>query len=761
MTSSRSLVNLTATARAVVVAVISSLLVIAGPLATESKADYTSFTSYTNDEAITYNDRVCNLGDPADHLSSETAFEISSADQLWEITDCVSNSATVFFKLANDIDVSSAASAPTQSPIGFVSSALQYAFLGVLDGGNKTIHSVEMTTSSYGVGLLAHLGHATISNLAIDGSFTTTTTETVSNAKLHAAGALAIRSSGHIALISISNRASVTGHQSVGGLVGYVGNSLNVSSSRNLATISASSQYAGGLIGWAFGGSNIINNSQNTGAVSASSAVGGLVGLTRENTKIEASHNTGRVSATGNYGGGLVGRGNKETEIVTSYNTGPISASQYVGGLVGDVSGNAQISSSRNTGTVSGSRNYVGGLVGAVSGNANFLHSQNSGRVAGSRDGGSFTGVVGGLVGKVGQEVRVTSSFNAGEISSDANQVGGLVGWSEQDAFFMDSYNVGVVRANGVAGGLIGFVGNGGTGNGDLRIENSYGLTMPTGDYTTDPLAPNVVGSSTVLTSYAFSSSNLVSGSSIAQMQSAALYSGWDFNDTWGFGTCTENNGLPMLRIFAQVGSYYTSGCYTAPVPESAEAPAPAPAPAPVYSGPVIDRALTVQAGTEATFTGNRLASVTAAFVGDVQLLVVAAESQSLVLEVASSLSPGTYDLVIQSSVGTLTFQQGLTVLASSTEETKTETSAESEQVDQKLTVGTIQGFIAIYTKGYEGQKLSAKVAGKWLVVPELNESWKGNDYSRTLRPAGSGYDISVHLYIDGKFIRTEQVTTR
>jgi hypothetical protein len=79
---------------------------------------------------------------------------------------------------------------------------------------------------------------------------------------------------------------------------------------------------------------------------------------------------------------------------------------------------------------------------------------------------------------------------------------------------------------------------------------------------------------------------------------------------------------------------------------------------------------------------------------------------------------------------------------------------------DKKITVGSFKGFIAIYTKGYEGSKLSAKVAGKWLVVPSLS-NWSNKDYSRTVRFTGAGYLIQVHLYIDGEFVRTDEVTTK
>jgi len=79
---------------------------------------------------------------------------------------------------------------------------------------------------------------------------------------------------------------------------------------------------------------------------------------------------------------------------------------------------------------------------------------------------------------------------------------------------------------------------------------------------------------------------------------------------------------------------------------------------------------------------------------------------------------------------------------------------------DQKITVGTFKGYVAIYTKGYMGQKLSAKVAGKWLVVDPI-AAYKSNDYSRTVRLTGAGYAITVDLYIDGAFVRSEVVTTK
>jgi hypothetical protein len=74
---------------------------------------------------------------------------------------------------------------------------------------------------------------------------------------------------------------------------------------------------------------------------------------------------------------------------------------------------------------------------------------------------------------------------------------------------------------------------------------------------------------------------------------------------------------------------------------------------------------------------------------------------------------------------------------------------------DQKLTVGSFKGFVAIYALNYTGQKLSAKVAGKWLVENNLSR------FERVVRLTGAAIPIVVDLYIDGKFVRTENIVTK
>ena len=74
----------------------------------------------------------------------------------------------------------------------------------------------------------------------------------------------------------------------------------------------------------------------------------------------------------------------------------------------------------------------------------------------------------------------------------------------------------------------------------------------------------------------------------------------------------------------------------------------------------------------------------------------------------------------------------------------------------QKLNAGSFKGFVAIYAKGYENARLSAKVGKDWLIVPSLKSS-----FERIVEFTGPDRLIQVRLYIDRKLITTIPVTTR
>ena len=768
----------------------------------------TTYTVTVTRESIVFNDRVCDLGDPNSHSTSATAFEISDADQLWEVTDCVSTSATIYFELTDDIDVSAAAYAPTSSPIGFSTSAVAYSFSGVLDGNGHGISGISMSSSTDGVGLFAYLHAATITDLSLAGALTTTVS--FGNNTTRAAGALATRSLGGLRVERVTNSATVTGDGFVGGIVGYSQQDAHFDRVVNLAEVVGSREYVGGLVGYvqddlfidtsrnaatvsgaAFVGGHagyvhydtIITSSENIGVVSGSAKVGGLIGEASRVFSANASSNTGAIVGSSEKVGGLVGHVDAEATLSSSFNSGEVSGTNSIGGLVGSGGGNSvDMLDSYNTGTIIASGSEAGGLAGYVRYSANITSSHNTGSVSGASQ-------VGGLLGRVfNSDTSIHESFNSGAVTGSADRVGGLVGQARGLANLATAYNTGTISAVSYVGGLIGqadsesatvsssynvgsVTGSGdrvggllGSVTGDATLSSVYNAGAVTGSSLVDGLSGVISGSDVVSAAYTSVASSFASTSTIADMKLASTYTGFDFNNVWGFGSCTDNQGFPMLRTFASLGSYFAFGCGLSTAPSSGVVQTPGQssgatqgsdaASAPSYDGKVIDAPQAVVAGQTVAYAGRKLNLVTSAQAGSKMLTVVSTADELLILDVPASMPPGVYDLVLQSSFGTLTFQQGLTVLEAQDQVVESE-------AGPKLTVGSFKGYVAIYTKGYEGAKLSAKIAGKWLVVEELKESWKTFNYSRTVRFTGAGYSIKVHLYINGQFVRIEELTTR
>ena len=78
---------------------------------------------------------------------------------------------------------------------------------------------------------------------------------------------------------------------------------------------------------------------------------------------------------------------------------------------------------------------------------------------------------------------------------------------------------------------------------------------------------------------------------------------------------------------------------------------------------------------------------------------------------------------------------------------------------DQKVNAGSFKGYVALYAKGYEGQRMSAKVGNDWVVVAAIPAAT--NDLFRAVEFVGAGVEISVRLYIDRVLIDTIPLLTK
>jgi hypothetical protein len=86
-------------------------------------------------------------------------------------------------------------------------------------------------------------------------------------------------------------------------------------------------------------------------------------------------------------------------------------------------------------------------------------------------------------------------------------------------------------------------------------------------------------------------------------------------------------------------------------------------------------------------------------------------------------------------------------------------TTAVVASADQKVNAGSFKGYVALYAKGYEGQRMSAKVGNDWVIVPSIPAAT--NDLFRAVEFVGAGVEISVRLYIDRVLIDTIPLLTK
>jgi uncharacterized repeat protein (TIGR02543 family) len=230
---------------------------------------------------------------------------------------------------------------------------------------------------------------------------------------------------------------------------------------------------------------------------------------------------------------------------------------------------------------------------------------------------------------------------------------------------------------------------------------------------------------------FATRESTFASASSVASLRLQSTFVGWDFQNTWGFGNCSYNDGLPLLRFAAEVSQYESTACFhvlsfdsaggssvegttfttsgtvvSAPIqpvrsgfefsgwsqtPSGTAVSFPftpagqsditlyaiwtsnevsnpeSPAPAPVYSGPIIRSGiLEGVAGGQITVQGTKLDSVTNVSLNSIELEIKSIEPLSLIAAVPDLVAPGTYDLIFETSYGSLTVLNAVNIAAAS-----------------------------------------------------------------------------------------------
>ena len=330
------------------------------------------------------------------------------------------------------------------------------AFTGTLDGNGKTVTvSAPMFVNFAG----------TAKNFTIAGAVTV---------EAGHAGALAIDSLGGTAVVleNITNNASVTGPDVVGGLIGQMGASdsagvsLTVTGCVNNGTITGVQQ-TGGLVGYAF---------FNTGNDLATDA-GAL---------FTACVNNGTVSSTLGHTGGILGRTaySKSVAFVKCINNGAVCGGHNTGGIFGHATSTVTyMTYCQNNGEITNVEApatdsvYAGGLIGYGQGTkaktmpasdgfyANKIEfCINTGNVIGAYRAGGIAAST-GASGAYGLSLT-QYCINTGDITSRglgtsaaANAAGGIQGYgygsgTAEYAYVMNCITTGNVTSNGADKGV-------------------------------------------------------------------------------------------------------------------------------------------------------------------------------------------------------------------------------------------------------------------------------------------------------------------
>jgi len=79
----------------------------------------------------------------------------------------------------------------------------------------------------------------------------------------------------------------------------------------------------------------------------------------------------------------------------------------------------------------------------------------------------------------------------------------------------------------------------------------------------------------------------------------------------------------------------------------------------------------------------------------------------------------------------------------------------------QKVNAGSFKGYVAVYAKGYEGQRLSAKIGKDWVIVDPIVNNQESGTLFRVTDFTGAGVDIAVRIYIDRVLMDTINLTTK
>jgi hypothetical protein len=381
---------------------------------------------------VTLNGRVipertcdCNAGGTfsggGNGLSPATAYGVCTLNDLKNVKNHLSS----HFIQCADIDLASG------TPAHWV--PIDGAFTGSYDGDHYRLYSLTADPSPVSsAGLFSHIQNGTVKNLILSGTILTNP----GTAKMGAVSAMTSGASSGANLTGILVIGNIQGGagSQVGGLVGTASEILSVSKSQFHGDVGGPSVISvGGLVGDATvgnAGAKSFNDNLVYATLTGNQSVGGLVGKIAETSTFESNVGSGTVTAV-THAGGMAGTVTAGTFTLSAY-FGEV-LSQDPAGDAGGVAGYAAestIQHSSSSGRVS-SWGKAGGITGYhVGGTLDHVYS--TAAIIGQKEAGGLVGhyVPGNTRGFYDSYFAGTVDGS----QSGNYGVGGIVGWLEGDS---------------------------------------------------------------------------------------------------------------------------------------------------------------------------------------------------------------------------------------------------------------------------------------------------------------------------------------
>lgn len=164
-------------------------------------------------------------------------------------------------------------------------------------------------------------------------------------------------------------------------------------------------------------------------------------------------------------------------------------------------------------------------------------------------------------------------------------------------------------------------------------------------------------------------------------------------------------------------------------------------------SKPKISKVLTsrqVEPSDQVLISGQGFSQVNEVFIDSQTAAFSLISDSEIQVRIPEGVNPGDAVLRISGEFGLLSYQNLFEVLPS------------TKAVESKVTIGTFQGYAAVYTKNFKGKELTIVIGDRARIIPELDAN-----YTQNLTKVGVGKTVSVRVFLDQELLRVEQLVIK